>query len=138
MSIRPKQALVIDQFVDGDHTWSAGDENKRGRLSKAADERCKELASQGIAIIGYEVRGSVETSQPVTVEKVKHDPNRIADVPEPARNEKDWDAYTSEGQIGIRTVCNVCHSSLTYCYCTTPKVWVDVDREGAVYFKPTR
>jgi uncharacterized Zn-finger protein len=113
-------------------------ENDRGRLSKAADARCQALAAEGIDIQGYEVSGTPQSVKGVTVEKVKHDPNRIADVPDPSRSESDWTAHTSEGPVGMRTVCNLCHSSLTYCWCQHPRVWVDVDTEGVVYFTPTR
>lgn len=130
MSIKPKVALVQDGFLP------KGSENKRGRLSQAAKERLAELASGGMDIEGYTVTKSSDSSKPDKVERVSVDPNRILDVPDEARSEDDWTAHTVNGQIGIRTVCNLCKSSLTYCHCPRPQVWLDHEQEGVVFFKP--
>ncbi len=128
--MKPKVALVKDGFLP------AGSENKRGRLSGAAIARLKELAATGVKIEGYTVSQSSDSSEPVKVEKVAVDPNRIADVPEETRPETSWQAFTSESEVGMRTVCNGCKNSLTYCHCQFPKVWIDHTREGVVHFKP--
>jgi hypothetical protein len=73
-----------------------------------------------------------------TVERVKVDPNRIYDVPDVARDEDSWQAFTSEGEVGMRTVCNGCRSSLNYCHCPHPRVWVDHLTEAVVVFKPRK
>lgn len=135
--MKPKVALVKDGFLP------AGSENKRGRLSIDAINRLKELAASGWDIDGYSVTRTAPTvgkpTAPV-VEKVKADPNTIPDVPDESRPEKDWQAYRKFGleqvEVGMRTVCNVCGSSLSYCHCPKPVVWVDADLEAVVYFKP--
>lgn len=130
MSIKPKVALVKDGFLP------AGSENKRGRLSGAAITRLKELAASGMDIEGYTVSKSSDSTAPPKVEKVSVDPNRVVDVPDESRPEADWQAFSTNGEIGMRTCCNVCGSSLTYCYCPHPRVWLDFQTEGVVYFKP--
>lgn len=124
--LKPKVALVQDGFLP------PGSENKKGRLSGAAIERCKELAAQGVKIEGYEVSSSS------TVEKVKADPNAVVEIPEAFHDETALRAFTSEGEIGMRTVCNNSGASITYCPCGQHRVWVDFDREGVVYFKPRK
>lgn len=127
--MKPKEALVKDGFLP------KGAENKRGRLSGAAIDRCKELAGQGWSIEGYEVSQSTTSTGPI-VDKVKVDPNRIFDVPDVARDEDMWSAHTSEGEVGMRTVDNGCGNSLNYCRCQHPRVWIDHETEGVVVFKP--
>lgn len=128
--MKPKVALVKDGFLP------AGSENKRGRLSLDAINRLKTLAGQGWDIEGYSVSKATAVSEKPVVEKVSVDPNRIADVPDESRYENDWQAFVNDAEIGMRTVCNVCKSSLTYCRCQFPRVWVDFDTEGVVNFKP--
>lgn len=128
-TMKPKVALVKDGFLP------EGSENKRGRLSGEAIERCKALAAQGWAIDGYSVSEESTPTAPV-VEKVKADPNAVADVPDQSRSETDWQAHTDTGKVGMRTVCNVCRNSLTYCWCPHPVVWVDAGVESVVEFKP--
>lgn len=128
--MKPKVALVKDGFLP------AGSENVRGRLSGAAIERCKQLAAQGWDIEGYSVSKSTDSTTAPVVEKVKAIDAGIVEIPNEYRAEANWTAHTTEGEIGMRTVCNVCGASLNYCGCLHPKVWVDFDREGVVYFKP--
>lgn len=127
--MKPKEALVKDGFLP------PGSENTRGRMSKDGIARCEQLAASGWHIDGFSVTKSSDSSVPDTVVKVKVDPNRIADVPEPSRHEDDWTARTSEGVIGMRTVCNVCRNSLTYCHCLQPRVWIDHEHESVVSFQ---
>lgn len=131
--MKPKAALVKDGFTEGDHTWSAGDENKRGRLSLVAKARLTELASKGWQIDDYSV--SKSEAGEVTVTKVKSDPNAVAEIPNPTRDEKALNAYSGTVKIGMRTVCNNCRRSLTYCPCEQPRVWLDCDLQGVVHFK---
>lgn len=131
--IKPKVALVKDGFLP------PGSENKRGRLSGAAIERCKELAAKGMKIEGYETsRSSSPESVPVVNKVQVSTTSTIADIGEPFRHEEAYQAFTSEGEVGMRTVCNNCHSSLTYCPCTHPVVNIDHDQTGVVYFKPRK
>lgn len=128
--MKPKAALVKDGFLP------AGSENKRGRLSAAAIDRLKELAGKGWDIEGYTVSKSSNSTAPPKVEKVAVDHNRVIDVPDESRPEADWQAFTTNGEVGMRTCCNACGASLTYCRCPRPRVWLDFQTEGVVYFKP--
>lgn len=127
--MKPKEALVKDGFLP------AGSENKRGRISVAGIERCKELASQGWSIEGYTVSQSSDSTAPVEVVKVKSDPNAVVDIPQPTRDLNAMTAHVGDQKIGMKTVCNNCRRSLTYCPCESPKVWVDHEHEGVVRFR---
>ena len=142
--LKPKAALVKSGFLP------AGSENQRGRMSAAMDAECQRLvANEGYSIIGYEaVKPSLSLTKsdgpaPILVKKsATADPSRIADVPEPSRDERDWTATAEvEGKtvpVGMRTVDNLCRNSLTYCRCAEPRVWVSHTREAVVYFHPIR
>lgn len=126
--MRPKQWL----FENG-HIASP---NQRGRMSLAHKQLIEDAVSKGAKIDGFSlVKSKGEDSK---VEKVSVSTDRIADVPDEHRAEEMWEAHTSEGTVGMRTVCNNCTSSLTYCHCQHPRVWVDFDREGVVFFKPRK
>lgn len=133
--MKPKAALVKDGFLP------AGSENKRGRLSGDAVNRLKELAANGWNIEGFTVSKPTaevkDNDEPVKVERVKRDSSAIEELVPMTRDENALEAFTSNGKIGFRTVCNICGSSLTHCPCPQPKVWLDYNREGVVYFKPT-
>jgi hypothetical protein len=131
--MKPKAALVKDGFVEGDHTWSPGDENKRGRLSGVAKARLAELAASGWQIDDLSV-GQSPTGE-VTVTKIKTDPNAVVEIPNPTRDEKALTAWVGTQKIGMRTVDNNCRRSLTYCPCESPKVWIDHKTEGVVTFR---
>lgn len=130
--MKPKEALVKDGFLPPEAV------NQRGRLSKAGIERCKELASQGWDIEGYQVSKSSDSTAAPVVTKVHADPNRIADVPDQTRPESSWTAWVGTKSIGMRTVCNNCRCSLTYCPCEQPRVWMDHETQGVVHFKPVK
>lgn len=130
--MKPKQALVKDGFLPKDA------ENTRGRLSKAAIERCKELVALGWDIEGY-ANDSTPNSTPTaaTVAKVKVDNGArvIADIGNPSRDENAVMAKAGTKTIGMRDVCT-CGTSLTYCWCPNPTVWVDGGGPVAVNFIP--
>ena len=128
--MKPKSALVKDGFLP------VGSENKRGRLSAAAIKRCEELAAQGWKIDGFTAEKVADETK--VKKTAKPDPNRVVDVPDEARAESLWRAYADEKEIGMRTVCNNCGNSLTYCRDRTPVVWVDHDRQAVVSFKPRK
>lgn len=127
--MKPKEALVKDGFLP------KGSENTRGRMSKAGITRCEELAASGWSIDGFSVTKSADSSKPDTVTKIKTDPNAVVDIPNPTRDETAMTAWVGTENVGMRKVCNNCRRSLTYCPCEQPKVWVDSDLEGVVYFK---
>ena len=130
--MKPKQWLF-----DNGHIKEIG----RGRLSAAHIALINEAVANGVNIEGYSVvkqNVSTDKPEPAKVERTKVDPNRIVDVPDMARDERDFTAYRFEDgkrvEVGMRTVCNVCGSSLTYCHCESPMVWVDFDRQSVVKF----
>jgi len=126
--MKPKAALVKDGFLP------PGSENVRGRLSGAAISRCEELAAKG-----WKIDGFMASSQTKTVVRVpKPDPERVFDIPDETRNESYWRAFAGDGEIGMRTVCLRCNSSLTYCPCPSPVVWLDFQTQGTVTFKPRK
>lgn len=112
----PKEALAKDGFPV---------KQGRGRLSREADARCRELAAQGWTIKGYAVDKAAPKSAtaPVVVKKA------------PVNNEKviadftlvyDENAYTAKGSdgksYGMREVCNNCRVSLVQNHCDNPTI----------------
>lgn len=131
--MKPKQWLF-----DNGHISEIG----RGRLSRDHISLIEQAVRDGAQIEGYAVstaapKTEAEKSEPA-VEKVRHDPNRIMDVPDERRSESVWKAHTfvngDKVNVGMRTVCNTCRSSLTYCPCRAPIVWVDHEATGVVTF----
>lgn len=122
--MKPKQALVKDGFLP------KGSENKRGRMSGAAIERCQYLVDhEGYTIEGFAKssasgKPALETAKPEIV-RVKTDANRMLDVPDALRSDKDWTLVRKDTRkpihaVGMRNVCQGCGSSFTYCPCSTP------------------
>jgi len=103
----------------------------------------EQAVRDGAQIDGFAVSKTapVTPTAPVRVEKVNASAT-VADIPDPSRDECSWEAYAKvDGKIhpiGMRTVCNGCSSSLTYCYCRTPIVTVDSDTRVLVNFKPRK
>jgi hypothetical protein len=122
--MKPKQALVKDGFLP------KGSENGRGRLSVKGAERCQYLVDhEGYTIDGFAKssasgKPAVESAKPEIV-RVKTDPNRLVDVPDALRSDKDWTLVRkSDGKpihaVGMRNICEGCGSSFTYCPCRVP------------------
>lgn len=128
--MKPKEALVKDGFLP------EGADRKRGRLSLAAIERLKDLASTGWDIEGYSVTDAPDATGAAVIEKVKTDPNAVSEIPNEYRAEANYTAHADGKEIGMRTVCNIDRRSLNFCVCAHPRVWVDFDREAVVVFKP--
>lgn len=122
--MKPKQWLYDNGHI--------ADPTQRGRLSKDKIALIEKAVAEGASIDGYTVSKSYKPTdttgptKPVQVDKVAIKGDRIADVPDETRPEKSWEAFTMvDGKrqpIGMRTVCNTCANSLTYCYCRTPLV----------------
>ena len=116
----------------------------RGRLSADHIALIKEAVSKGAVIEGYATSKPTDASVSAkpTVERVKTDPNRLVDMPDMRRDERDWTARVSvDGktrEVGFRTVCNGCGNSLGWCYETSSRVWVDSNREATVEFIPRK
>lgn len=130
MAIKPKQWLY-----DNGHLEVIG----KGRMSRAHIALIEDAVRSGVNIEGYTAEKPVlATDKPVDVKRIAVDPNRVVDVPDMTRDERDTVAfYMADGkriEIGMRTVDNNCGSSLTYCSCESPRVWVDFDRQVVVNF----
>lgn len=131
--MKPKEWLLANGHIK---------EITRGRMSREHINLIEQAVRDGVSIEGY----AVSTVQPKSedekalpkVEKRAVSSDRLIDVPDEARSESDWEAHTASGPVGMRTVCNTCHSSLTYCHCQHPRVWVDHETEGVVFFKPRK
>jgi len=116
----------------------------RGRMSRENIALIEEAVKSGVVIDGYAINKPViKSDKPKSdtgpsVEKVSINANRIADVPDETRPESQWEAHTYvdgvKRKVGMRTVCNICNNSLTYCYCRTPLVTVDTDTAKMVTF----
>lgn len=119
----------------------------RGRMSADHKRLIEEalIADPSLRIEGFSVSAKPAdasvTSKP-TVERVKTDPNRLVDVPDMRRDERDWTARVSvdgkTSEIGFRTVCNGCGNSLGWCFESSSRVWVDTNREATVEFIPRK
>lgn len=120
--MKPKEWLVKNG-----HLKSIG----RGRLSAAHIDLIKQAVAAGEVIEGYS-----QSPKSETVERVSHDTARVFDMPEESRPEAEWEAFTVNGPVGMREVCNNCNSSFTYCYCPHPKTFLDHVTQGVVTFKP--
>lgn len=130
--IKPKVALVKDGFLP------AGSENKRGRLSAAAIERCKELAAAGMQIEGYSLKDSKvkdsagKPEKTVVKEKVT---NPASTVQEPFyRYGEDGvnthEAVTVDGRVyDLRQACH-CGYSLSGHVCDNPAILTENIKAG--------
>lgn len=135
MAIKPKIWLR-----DNGH-MTAEEAAKKGRMSLVNKALVEAAVARGVNIEGYSVvREDSPTGETPKVERVAVDPNRVVDVPDAYRDERTLMAYHMvEGkrvEIGMRTVDNNCGSSLTYCACESPRVWVDHDHQVVVNFAP--
>jgi hypothetical protein len=116
----PKEALA----KDGKVPVKMG----QGRLSRAAIDRCKELAAAGWKIKGYEVSTSPSSTAPVVTKvKVSHGDTAIADLPPLRYDETMFKAVSQTPVFGrtvfsVREVCQFCNNSLAYHKCDTPIV----------------
>lgn len=113
----------------------------RGRMSAAHIALIKDAVANGTEIEGYGSVTPKATGAPATVERTAVSTVKtIADIGEPTRDERSIMAYrTVDGktvEIGMRTVDNNCGTSLTYCKCESPRIWVDHESQAVVNFKP--
>jgi len=104
----------------------------RGRLSADNRKWLDEFVAGGGKVDGWSVTETGETK----VEKV----GRVItpDVTETHPEKENEAYYFLNGKpitVSMRTVCNVCHNSLSYHFCQEPKVWVDYQTEAVVYFR---
>lgn len=101
----------------------------RGRLSAAHIALITEAVAQGAKIEGYSVSPVKATDESAdakpAVERVKVEANRLLDVPDALRSDKDWSVVRKDTgkpihAVGMRNVCEGCGSSFTYCPCPSP------------------
>lgn len=110
----------------------------RGRLSREHIALIQEAVKAGTHIEGYSVSSVPATAgkpEKAVVKTPKPSSDTVADIGEPLRDERTLEAFSGTKSVGMRTVCNICRNSLTYCFCPQPRVWVDFDREGMVEFR---
>lgn len=123
------------------------DPNQRGRLSRENIALIHKAVAEGIQIDNYSVDrptgSSKNDSTHSEVPKVSRtESGGIVDIGDEVRPEKSWEASARVNgvthPVGMRTVCNTCNSSLTYCHCRTPYVWIDHETQGLVTFAMRR
>jgi len=108
----------------------------RGRMPADARAAVEAAVARGVKLEGYEAVAK-SGDAPAEVKRVSPDAARVFDVPDESRSEALWTAHTTLGEIGMRTVCDLCHNSLTYCHCQHPRVLVQ-NTEVMVVFKPRK
>lgn len=132
--MKPKDWLLANGHIK---------EITRGRMSRENIALIENAVRDGAVIDGYvvskvEPKVTKDVPAPSKVERVTVATDRIADVPDEVRPESEWEAYTyldgAKRPVGMRTVCNQCGNSLTYCHCRTPVVWLDHEVTGLVSF----
>lgn len=111
----------------------------RGRLSREHIDLIKNAVKNGAMIEGYSVESTPASTVKTVVKTAKATAaTEVADIGEPLRDERTLEARAGSKAVGMRTVCNVCRNSLTYCFCPQPRVWLDHDREAVVEFVPRK
>lgn len=133
--MEPKEWKPKEWLFKNGHIKEIG----RGRLSKPLIAIIEDAVANGAIIEGYtKVKPTADNPKP-KAERKTEDTSRILDVPDQLRDEADFKAVVTvngkEKEIGKKTVCNGCGNSLCWCYCASPRVWVDWDTEALVTLK---
>lgn len=112
----PKQALIKDGKVPV--------KEGRGRLSRDADSRCRELAAMGWNIKGYSVSTPATVEAPAEVKKVKVANEKVVQDFTILYDEKVYKAVrlSDNKEVGMREVCNICRVSLVQNHCEAPTI----------------
>lgn len=126
--MKPKQWL----FENG-HIKTMG----RGRVSAAHQELLKKAVSEGVEIEGYSTPKKATAPKRASVPKPDADSTGVVSVREVVRSDREWSAHIGADAktIGMRTVCDTCKSSFTYCACPNPCVILDDFTLARVTFK---
>jgi hypothetical protein len=106
----------------------------RGRLSRAAVEKCTELVQNGWSIAGYAVvpdsgtpRARKSKSAPQTVERVKTVNEKVIAEFVILWDERMYSAVDKTGKVwSMRNVCNNCRVSMVQCHCQSPTIFGDI------------
>ncbi len=135
--MKPKEWLLKNGHIK---------EITRGRMSRESIALIEEAVKNGVIIEGYS--NYTAPAKPVSEAGIEKPVSRIEKsngtgilaIPDnPLRSEELWEAYANiDGKIksiGMRTVCNTCKNSLTYCPCKSPLVNLDYDLVGVVNFR---
>lgn len=111
------------------------DVSGRGRMSAENVAKVKEAVASGVSIKGY-ATVSTPALAATTEESVSRTSGTgVFDIRPPLRDERMLTATAGGKEVGMRTVCQGCGNSLTYCPCIRSMVYVDHDRIAAVEFK---
>ena len=108
----------------------------KGRMPADARAAVEAFVASGGRIDGMTV---TKTGDEPKVERTTPGTTAVADIGEETRPEKYNRAFVGTQEIGMRTVCNNCRCSLTYCKCASPTVYgygVDTNTPSVVSFKP--
>jgi len=135
--MKPKQWLADNGHID------KADINKRGRMSGAHKALIMEAVANGVHIEGYSVvKPDAVTAKPDATPTVARTGGNgekvIADIGDPVREASQWEAYDDTGArivTGIKSVCDNCRTSFTYCRCSYPVKMLDGGRVSVVTFK---
>lgn len=113
----PKEALALDGVVP----VKAG----KGRISLAADARCRELAAQGYRIKGYETTNTATAK--VEVKKVVSTNEKIISDFVILYPRDMYKAVAADGKVyGMAECCNNCRVSLVQNHCDNPTILGDI------------
>ncbi len=128
MAMSPKEALI----KDGRIPVKAG----RGRLSREADARVRELVAQGWSVKGYEANTSTKSvvtpGAPAaqvesSVKKIVQTNEKVIQEFTLLYDERAYDAKDATGKVwSMRNVCNNCRVSLVQCHCGNPSIFGDI------------
>lgn len=112
----------------------------RGRMPRAHVQMIQDAVNSGIVIEGYPMPSPTTAPDGTTiaseVKRVAPSETGLIDCGPPLRDENALIAKVEGTVIGMRTVCVACGSSLNYCGCENPVVWIDHTRRGVVTFYP--
>jgi hypothetical protein len=102
----------------------------RGRLSRAAVDKCSELVGNGWTITGYAtVNKSSSSTAPVaqTVERVKTSNEKVIADFVIFYDENAYSAVDKTGKVwSMRNCCNNCKVSMVQCHCDAPTIFGDI------------
>jgi hypothetical protein len=101
----------------------------RGRLSRAAVDKCTELVGNGWSITGYATVNKPLSSTAVsqTVERVKVSNEKVIAEYVIKYDEKLYSAIDKTGKVwSMRNACNNCKVSLVQCHCDAPSIFGDI------------
>jgi hypothetical protein len=95
----------------------------RGRLSREAIEKCKELAASGVKIDGYEVTTKVSSESPKVTKTAVVQGEKVIESFTLSYPLERWQAKGKDGRVwSMKECCNNCRVSLVQCHCGNPSI----------------